>query len=204
MRKTILLAMLFAGNSTGLFAQSATTMSTATAQKYLDKAYKYDKQKKYDSAIKYYTLVLKKEPENVQVVTLAATACFMNKNYAEAEQGFMRAVRLKPGDATLLNNLGAVYTNTKNYNKAIPCFENAIKADPKNINAYTNAASSYYYSGKYQSAIDMLSKALAINEEEAAKYFPYIPLSYQKLGKMAEAKKYEKIAQQYYPAFKLD
>jgi tetratricopeptide (TPR) repeat protein len=200
----ILFAILFAGASTASFAQSGATTGTGTTQEYMGIAHRYDAQKMYDSSIRYYQLVLKKEPKNVEAITAAATAYYRNKNYMEAERGYLRAIELKPGDAALHNSLGTLYITAEKYSAAVPHFEKAVKMEPRSVAAYGNLARAYFYSEKYEPAIEAVNKAMAISPREANAYYSFIPLSYQKMGNMAEARRHEKIAQQYSPSFRLD
>ncbi len=120
---------------------------------------------------------------------------------AEAEMKFVMTI--KPNDPSVANTMGAIYLNTKQYAKAIDWFKKSVQVDPTYYTAYSNLARAYYFGGQYAAAIETVNKELTIDPKNG-RDVPYIALSYQKMGNMEMAKKYEAIAQKIYSNFKLD
>lgn len=64
---------------------------------------------------------------------------FMERmQYKDAEGLFVQGLKLKPGNAKMLNNLGAALASQGDYRKAIVQFEEAIKIDHRYENAWNN------------------------------------------------------------------
>ncbi|MGH8492774.1 MAG: polysaccharide deacetylase family protein [Moraxellaceae bacterium] len=72
---------------------------------------------------------------------------FREKNYAEAEQQFTEALKLRPDFALAANNLGFVYYRQQKYAEAARWFENTIKTDPSRAVAYLNLGDAYAHAG---------------------------------------------------------
>ena len=74
--------------------------------------------------------------------------------------------------------------------------------NPNYISAYANLGKAYFYTQQYAAAADIFVRELTLNPRSAGE-IPYLAMSYQKMGRMDDARKYEAIAKQYYPNFKL-
>ncbi len=170
---------------------------------YLNLARSYKQLKIYDSAAINYNKMLQFDPGYMDAQKELATAYFMMQKYDSAAIHFKAVCDLNPNDPDAVNNLGAVYLNSKKYPQAIEQFKKAIALNANYINAYSNLGKAYYTSGQYQPAIDILSKEFQLDPKNG-RDLPYIALSYQKLGKMNEARQYEAIAKQVYKDFKLE
>ena len=171
---------------------------------YLNIARAYVQLKKYDSAVTNFNKLLSFEPQNADVHSEAGTAYFMMAQYDSAEYHYKMVLKIKPDEPNTINNLGAILLNTKKYPQAIEIFKKSIAANPNYFNAYSNLTKAYYFTGQYQAAIDNINKEISLDQKNAIKDIPYIALCYQKMGNMAEAKKWEATAKQYYSNFKLE
>jgi Tfp pilus assembly protein PilF len=148
--------------------------------------------------------LLEFEPQNLEVYQEMGTSFFMRQMYDSAEYYYKVILKSKPDDANTINNIGAILLNTKRYGEAAEYFKKAVILNPTYFNAYSNLSKSYFFSGQYQAAIDNINKEIQIDQQNAVRDIPYIALSYQKLGNMAEAKRYEAISKQYFSNFKLE
>jgi tetratricopeptide (TPR) repeat protein len=63
---------------------------------------------------------------------------YLEKQDAEAEKKFLKAIELNPANAMAWNNLGAVKTRTKSYTLAVDDVKEAIRLDPNNSMFYNN------------------------------------------------------------------
>jgi protein O-mannosyl-transferase len=169
---------------------------------YLNLGNSYNQLKIYDSAVTNFAKYLTFDPDNVDVKKKIGTAYFMLQKYDTAALYFMQVAQQTPNDADAVNNVGAVYLNGKQYAKAIEQFKKAISINPNYINAYSNLGKAYFAAQQYEQAIDILNKELQLNPKNG-RDIPYIAMSYQKLGKMDLALKYEALAKQVYADFKL-
>ncbi len=171
---------------------------------YLNAARCYQQLKQFDSAIYNFRKVLEFEPQNYDLYTEIGTSHFMLAKYDSAEYYFKLVLQQKPDDANVINNLGAILLNNQRSAEAVEYFKKAVALNPTYVNGYSNLARSYYFSGQYQAAIDAINKELQLDQQAAIKDIPYIALSYQKMGNMPEAKKYEAISKQYFSNFQLE
>lgn len=163
----------------------------------------YVQLQKYDSAIMYFNRMLQFDPEYPDAHLEKGMAFFNIQRFDSAEKEMRYVMTLKPNDPSVANTMGAIYLNTKQYPQAIDWFKKSIAVDARYYTAYSNLARAYYFSGQYAAAIQTINKELEIDPKNG-RDVPYIALSYQKMGDMVMAKKYEAIAQQIYSNFKLE
>ncbi len=169
---------------------------------YFNLARTYNQLKYYDSAIYFYKKTLEINP-NPDAIQELGTAYFNKGRYDSAEIYYRQLLAANPNDATMVNNLGAVYLNSKNFARAIEMFQKSIALNANNPNAYSNIGRAYYFNKQYDLAIQAFNKELSINNK-SFQNIPYIALSFQAMGNMAEARKYEAIAKTFYSNFKLE
>ncbi|MBX2907650.1 MAG: tetratricopeptide repeat protein [Taibaiella sp.] len=162
----------------------------------------YGKVNQFDSAIMAFNQCLAYNPGYVEAYMQAGLAFYFANKYTEAEPYFKKVLELTPNDVNAANNLGAVYLNAGRLPEAINIFKQLVAANPGYVNGYSNLAHAYFQMKDYPNTIDMVNKSLQADPNNV-KDIPYIALCYQAMGQMEEARKYEKISQQYYPAFKL-
>jgi tetratricopeptide (TPR) repeat protein len=162
----------------------------------------YSQLKQFDSAIMFINQALAFDPNYTEAYMQIGLAYYFSNKYNEAEPYFRKVVEMNPSDINAANNLGATYLNSGKYPQAIEIFKQLVAANPNYVNGFSNLGHAYYQSKQYQAAIDAINKTLALDPGNV-KDIPYIALSYQGLGNMAEARKYEAIAKQYYSNFSL-
>lgn len=170
---------------------------------YLNLARSYKQLKVYDSAAMNYNKMLEMDPGYMDARKELASVYFMQQKYDSAAIHFKIIADAAPSDPDAINNLGAVYLNGKKYPQAIEQFKKAMGINPNYLNAYSNLGKAYYLSQQYQAAIDILNKEMSISPN-GARDLPYIALSYQKMGKMDQARQYEAMAKKVYSDFKLE
>jgi tetratricopeptide (TPR) repeat protein len=81
---------------------------------------------------------LKSDPSNVEALNLLGIVAANQKNYAEAEDAFQRALRLEPGSKTTHNNLGNLYVAQQKLDLAEKEFNAVLKTAPTNRDANYN------------------------------------------------------------------
>lgn len=169
---------------------------------YFNMARTFNQLKEYDSAVHYYRIMLNYQPDYPDALQETGMAYFSRERYDSAEFYFKRLLTVNPNEPNAINNLGAVYLNSKNYPQAIVQFNRSITLNPNYVNAYSNLGRAYYFNKQYDMAIQTFTKEMQIAPKQFGN-IPYIALSYQAMGNMAEARRYEAIAKQYYSDFKL-
>ena len=73
---------------------------------------------------------LKANPDNVDAWTQLGNLFFDTNRFGDAIDAYERSLALKPGDPSVLTDLGVMYRRNKNPKKAIETFDLAIAADP--------------------------------------------------------------------------
>lgn len=169
---------------------------------YFNMARTYNQLKIFDSAIYNYRKMLELQPGQPDALQEMGMAYFSAGKYDSAEVYFKKILAANPNEPNALNNLGAIYLNTKNYQQAIVYFSKSLTVNPNYLNAYSNLGRAYYFNKQYQQAIETFVKEVNLDNKRVVN-IPYIALSYQALGNMTEARKYEAIAKQYFSDFKL-
>ncbi len=162
----------------------------------------YIQAQQLDSAVSYLNKTLAIEPGYISAnMQLGIAYYFMNKNDL-AEPNIKKVLESDPNNVDALNTLGAIYLKLGKYPQSVEALKKAIAINPNYVNAYSNLGHCYFQMKQYQSAIETMGKLLSLNPK-AVNEIPYIAMSYKGLGNMPEALKYEAIAKQYYPGFKL-
>ena len=162
----------------------------------------YARAQQFDSAIYVLSQCLSIDPNYSEAYMQIGLAYYFTNKYTEAEPYFKKALEMNPSDLNAANNLGAVYLNSGKYQQAVDIFKQLVAANPGYVNGYSNLGHCYYQMKQYQATIEAISKSLSLDPSNV-KDIPYLALSYKALGNMADATRYETIARQYYPEFRM-
>lgn len=84
-------------------------------------------------ARKSYDAALHEDPQSVDAILGLARLDQLADNAKDAEAGFQKALRLKPGDARVIASLGQFYVSQKRWPEAFQSLNAAIAAAPKEI-----------------------------------------------------------------------
>jgi tetratricopeptide (TPR) repeat protein len=116
---------------------------------------------RYDDAIRQFQQALASEPSDDAVRGLAF-AFEKTGRFAEAENTFRDAIKLRPTYWANYNQLGAFYWRQGRYDEAARVFHQVIQFAPENYRGYNNLAGVYIMQGKYADAIPLLERCVAI------------------------------------------
>jgi tetratricopeptide (TPR) repeat protein len=92
-------------------------------------------EQKYQEAEMILKAVLREQPREATALGLMGVALDGQKRFAEAEKFYSQAVKLSPGSASLLNNLGTHYLALGDQERARQAYLAAIRIDPRDRNA---------------------------------------------------------------------
>ncbi len=162
----------------------------------------YMQLKNKDSALYNLNAALQFEPNMAGVHQQIGLVYYFTGGYDQAEKEFKIALQQNPNDFNAINNLGATYLNWKKYPEALDIFNKLVAANPGYANGYSNLGNCYFQMKQYPQAIEALNKALSLDPKDVKDY-PYLALAYKGVGQMDMALKYEALAKQIYPTFKL-
>lgn len=91
----------------------------------------YESQGKEDLALQQYRAALKKDPKHAQSWLLLGDLSYQRRDYDEAERAYRRAVKLRPENGDIYNNLAWTYLQQgRNLDKAEELIKQALKLTP--------------------------------------------------------------------------
>ena len=116
------------------------------------------------------------------------TAFERNKDYAQAEMYFEKALKLSPDFAEALNYLGYMWADRGvNLEKSRALLEKAVKLEPKNAAFMDSLGWVLFKLRQPESALEKLLKAAELNEEPDASIYDHIGDVYQALKQNEKA-----------------
>jgi tetratricopeptide (TPR) repeat protein len=117
------------------------------------------------------------------------------KDYPKALEAFERAVRMNPGFASALDNLGTLYLriflerrDSQNVSEAIDAFDRAIDNDPDLASAYNGRASAFKFSNRVGEAVQDWKRAIELDPDFVDAYFN-LGITFLEIGQKSEASK---------------
>jgi len=119
-----------------------------------------------------------------------------DRKFKKALIYFQKADSIEPRNVTILNSLGAIYSDLKDSDKAYNYYHKAIEIDSTYPHTYLNLGFEYNHNKKREKAIEILKKGLSIEHNTERKgYFNYnIANALYKLGKYDESEMYNNTA----------
>ncbi len=125
----------------------------------LSAGHKYFRKKQYDRAIKLYSAVLAKKPDNIEALYWRGRA-FENKgDRQKALEDYESVITRDPIYAYAYNHIAWIYINSKTWDKAIAYLTKSIQVAPENGWAYYNRGRCYYKLGEQEKALADAKKA---------------------------------------------
>ena len=82
-------------------------------------------------------------PPTAALLNDRGLALYKQKNYPEAVEQFLAAIKLDPAHALSANNLGFTYYKMARYEEAVAWFEKTLQLDPLRAIAYVNLGDAY-------------------------------------------------------------
>ena len=86
-------------------------------------------------------------------------------DWSGAEASFDRALKLEPGNATIVRGSAVVPSTLGRFDDAIKLTHRALELDPLSPLIYNNLGLQTYYAGRYEESIAAFKKALELNPE---------------------------------------
>jgi Flp pilus assembly protein TadD len=138
-----------------------------------------------------YNELLKSDPRNVYLLSNLGVALFRENKYKLAEEAFLKAVAVAPGDGFSHCTLGIVYYSTGKYAEAIKELETALTINPKDATAHNYLGITWSQKGSSEKAQMELGIAVKLDPNYADAAFNLaVVLATGKPAKKAEARKY--------------
>ena len=118
--------------------------------------------------------LLKKDPNNFELLILMGAIFLQLKLYSEAEILIKKSIQINPNHHASYNNLGIIYKEKKNFKNAIENYNKAIQLKPAYIGAYNNLGIVLTKIRNYKESFIIYSKCLELD--------PRYPDTYNNLG----------------------
>ena len=121
----------------------------------------FDK-KEYDKAVALFMQVVGDDPKDFQAWSELGTLYLIQKNLAEAEKAYVRAVEIRPTFFLALLNLGRVRMRQNNFDGAIAVLDKAASVQPTSAEANYFLGEAYLQMKKGSKAVGYLYEALKL------------------------------------------
>ena len=126
------------------------------AQDYLQRGIEVHQDNNPDSAIEYYTEVIRLDPTDPSIVSIA----YYSRGLAYAEKGegdfaienYTESIQLNPDFADAYNYRGIAYKNKGEIDRAIEDYDQAIQIKPDNVLFYNNRGIALLYLQEWEKA----------------------------------------------------
>ncbi len=127
--------------------------------------------KNYSEAIKYYSSIIRLEPEQeLQARMERADAYTELGDYAKAIADYDFLEKAEPKTETLYHHRAAVYLKMHNFDKAIADLRNFVKLAPKDAFALMSLGDGLYQARRYSEAVDAYSQAIKLDDAAPTLY----------------------------------
>jgi predicted O-linked N-acetylglucosamine transferase (SPINDLY family) len=108
--------------------------------------------------------LLKKDPNNFELLNLIGATFLQLKLYSEAEISIKKSIQINPNHHALYNNLGVIYKEKKIFKDAIENFNKAIELKPNYLGAYNNLGIVLTKVRNYKEAFFIYNKCLELDQ----------------------------------------
>lgn len=115
------------------------------------------------------------------------------RNYGGDPEGALKlyneALKIRPDDTLILNNLADIYYSIGEYKKAEESYLTIIKSNPKWVSAYRELVNIYQYKlkDKYSLTPALLLQGLEANPEASENFYAMLAVYYEDTGDMEKA-----------------
>ena len=125
----------------------------------------YLREQNHTDALREFLRAADADPERADIQQALAQAYQLKKAYKEAEEHYLKALKLTPGDPQIENNLGALYLDMRRWDDAIRLFrkaaDNLLFSSPEV--ALTGLGFAYFQKSDYPAAAASYQEAILHN-----------------------------------------
>lgn len=119
-----------------------------------------------DDAPAYFTRVIQRGQPAVGY-SLRGVSWLVKREFANAIKDFTEAIRLEPGNTSLVTLRGKAYYGKHDYDHALADFTEAIRLDPRNLIAMSDRGVSYNAKDEFGKALQQFNEVLRIDPRNA-------------------------------------
>jgi protein O-GlcNAc transferase len=99
--------------------------------------------------------------QSAEAVFQQAASALASQDYAAAERGFEKVLRIEPGNVPALGNLGVIYSKTQRYTLAIDTYKRALRIVSGDKALSTNLGLAYIKQEQYTAALPVFERLAA-------------------------------------------
>lgn len=147
----------------GVIAAGDTYSRSTEHEALLSKAGKASEKKDYGEAIRLLKKIVESDPGDFPAWTEFGTACFIQKNFEEAEKAYLHALSVHPNYTLALISLGRLRIVTKNFDGALEVLSQAVKLAPASAQANYFLGDVYLQLKLGSKAVPYLNEALRLD-----------------------------------------
>jgi protein O-mannosyl-transferase len=147
-----------------------------------------------------YSAALRTDPDSFVMRLNLGTVYFEKRDFAGAEQEFLRALELKPDSVNVMNALACLYIETKRYDESEAMFHKALALKPEWTDLHFNHGRLLTLQGKESEALAEFYKAVETAPVNPHAHF-YLAEALAKAGKDTESEKEYKTSIALAPSF---
>jgi tetratricopeptide (TPR) repeat protein len=140
--------------------------------------------------------------DNVVCHTDMQFAFVQLQQYDSAEAHGLAALRVESNNAVALKNLGIAYFGNKKYPQSIAAFRKGIALTPWDMILYSNIAQCFTQTSQYDSVVAYCRLAVK-QDANYGKAYMDMAAAFARAGVRDSAAKYEGLARQFNPGFRL-
>ena len=122
----------------------------------------YHQEGKFEKAVEYFNKALAIDPKDTYYLNLANSLVYLDK-YVEAEDNYMKSLKINPNNENSKISLAKFYEFTRNVGKATVIWENLVNTSNKE-SFKISLARNYMALGNFKNALSLLSYTISINE----------------------------------------
>jgi tetratricopeptide (TPR) repeat protein len=131
---------------------------------------------------------LRLKPDSPETLYLLAQVDTDQAKAVDALDLLARAHKLAPENADIIFLLARVSMSQNYFEDAIPLLESGLKLAPKRLDLQAALGEAYFMAGKADKAIDQFKQL--IERDRSPRSYAFLGLSYRRLGRFDEARKY--------------
>ena len=148
----------------------------------------YLRNSEYAKAETVLNRALKLKPDSTDTLFLLGQAYSDERKPVDALDVLMRAHKLAPENPDVIFLLARTSMSQNYYEDAIPLLEAGLKIAPNRIDLHAALGECYFMSGKVEKSIEEFTTLIRL--DPSARSYAFLGLSYRRLGRFDEARKY--------------
>ena len=131
-----------------------------------------------------------------------ANGFFVIAEYDSAEKHYKSVLNIAPNEAEAVHNLAGIYFIKNDFQQALELCKKVVANNPNYMEGYNHLAVCYMHLRKYDSAVNVLKHSVVVDRFYKGSY-ENLALAYQLSGMSDSGMKYQIIAQQFDPTFRV-